>query len=194
MLNRPIFVSALIALNVSIFADTLELKDNASITGRVVAEKNDDIAVDVGYTILMVPRSAISKVVTAKDSKNEEHPSGGNSTPPPSAEISDKIYQNPGTLRQDRTVRELVSTLGEAVVQVRTPSGLGSGFIINEEGYLITNFHVVEGETQISIEVYHSKNGQLDRKSYKDVRIIAINKFEDMALLKIDDKGTPKFA
>jgi len=194
MLNRPIFVSALIALNVSIFADTLELKDNASITGRVVAEKNDDIAVDVGYTILMVPRSAISKIVTAKDSKNEEHPSGGNSTPPASAEISDKIYQNPGTLRQDRTVRELVSTLGEAVVQVRTPSGLGSGFIINEEGYLITNFHVVEGETQISIEVYHSKNGQLDRQTYKQVRIIAMNKFADLTLLKIDDKNAPKFS
>ena len=71
MLNRPIFVSALIALNVSIFADNIELKDNSSITGRVVSEKNEDIAVDVGYTILMVPSSDISKVVTAKDSKND---------------------------------------------------------------------------------------------------------------------------
>ena len=80
------------------------------------------------------------------------------------------------------------------MVQVRTPSGLGSGFIINEEGYLITNFHVIENETQISVEVYHQKSGQLERKSYKHVKIIAINKFSDLALLKIEDQDAPSFA
>jgi serine protease Do len=83
--------------------------------------------------------------------------------------------------------------LGEAVVQVRTPGGLGSGFFINEDGFLITNFHVIEGETQISLEVYHQKDGQLERRTYKQVRIVAINKFEDLALLKIEDKDAPKF-
>jgi serine protease Do len=92
-----------------------------------------------------------------------------------------------------RSVRDLVKQVGEAVVQVRTPGGLGSGFIINEDGFLMTNFHVIEGETQISVEVYLQKNGELDRKVYKQVRIIAINKFEDLALLKIEDKDTSKF-
>jgi serine protease Do len=90
-------------------------------------------------------------------------------------------------------VRDLVAQFGEAVVQVRTPAGLGSGFIINEDGFLMTNFHVIEGETQISVEVYLQKDGQLDPRSYKQVRIIAINKFEDLALLKIEDKNAPKF-
>ena len=72
-------------------------------------------------------------------------------------------------------------------------SGLGSGFIINEDGYLITNFHVIEGETQISVAVYHQRNGQLEPRIYKQVRIVSINKFQDMALLKIEDKDAPKF-
>jgi serine protease Do len=177
-----------------VFADTLQLKDEASISGRVVAEKSESVAVDVGYTILMVPRSAIVKVVTPKDDEKEKEPKGPNTTPPASAQLTPSFYQNPGALRKESTVRELVSALGEAVVQVRTPSGLGSGFIINEDGYLITNFHVIEGETQISIEVYHNRNGQLDRRAYKQVRIVAMNKFADITLLKIDDKDAPKFS
>jgi hypothetical protein len=47
-------------------ADTIQLKDQASITGTVIADKNDQVAVDVGYTILMVPRSAITKIVADK--------------------------------------------------------------------------------------------------------------------------------
>lgn len=175
-----------------LLADTLQLREEASITGRIIAEKNDSVALDVGYTILMVPRAAITKTITAKQDKEETK--GPNTTPPASAKLATSLYQNPGALRKDATVRELVSTLGEAVVQVRTPSGLGSGFIINEEGYLITNFHVIEGETQISVEVYHSQDGQLDRHTYKQVRIIAINKFADLSLLKIEDKDAPKFS
>ena len=93
-----------------------------------------------------------------------------------------------------KNVRELVGQLGEAVVQVKTPSGLGSGFFINEDGFLLTNFHVIEGETQISVEVYSERSGQLERRTYKQVRIVAINKFEDIALLGIEDKDAPKFA
>jgi serine protease Do len=92
-----------------------------------------------------------------------------------------------------RDVSSLVKQIGEAVVQVKTPGGLGSGFFLNEDGYLITNFHVIEGETEISVEVYHQKDGQLDRETYKQVKIIAINKFHDLALLHIEDKGAPKF-
>ena len=43
-------------------ADTVLLKDKAAITGRILAEKRDSVAVDVGYTVLVVPRSSIAKV------------------------------------------------------------------------------------------------------------------------------------
>jgi serine protease Do len=184
----------------AIMADTIQLKDNAAVTGTVLAEKHDQVAIDVGYTVLVVPKSQILKILKGSGSALKPASSPKPVTEPdPKPESQLSVENKPGfysgstrTLAT-RTVRDLVSQLGEAVVQVRTPSGLGSGFILNEDGFLMTNFHVIEGETQISVEVYHQTGGELERKSYKQVRIIAINKFGDLALLKIDDKDAPKF-
>jgi serine protease Do len=210
--------------------DTIHLKDQATITGKILAEKENQVAVDVGYTVLAVPRDQITQIVRAtpqvesKAGKPEAAASppanpaqDGPTSPRPEAAPSGTavpagdgpapakrtaassrevgaIFTSAGGVGADRAVRDLVKELGEAVVQVRTPSGLGSGFFINEEGYLITNFHVIEGETQISVEVYHQRKGQLERRTYKQVRIVAMNKFEDLGLLKIEDPATPAFA
>lgn len=172
-------------------ADVVQLKDKASITGKIIAERRNEVLVDVGYTWLIVPRSDIVRISHTDEKESPSHKSSSATTP---ADVRVGIYQVAASPPPVRDVRELVNLLGEAVVQVRTPGGLGSGFIINEDGSLITNFHVIEGETQIVVEVYHQSNGQLERKSYKDVKIIAMNKFADIALLKIEDKDAPKFA
>src|SRR6267378_2395004 len=178
-------------------ADTIQLKDRAAITGKILAEKHDQVAVDVGYTVLVVPRNQIDKIVKA-DAPEHKSRQGANSKATiaeikTAADSRAGFYTAPNKPSPNRTVRDLVAQLGESVVQVRTPSGLGSGFIINEDGFLMTNFHVIEGETQISVEVYHQQGAELARKTYKQVRIIAMNKFDDLALLKIDDKDAPKF-
>src|SRR6266481_2376477 len=184
------------------FSDTIQLKDKASIVGTIVAEKRDQVAVDVGYTILLIPRNEIAKISKSDASVPPPRPASSqkssaseskHSESKTVAESKSGFYTAPNKALPSRTVRELVNQLGEAVVQVRTPSGLGSGFIINEDGYLMTNFHVIEGETQISVEVYHQQGAELARKTYKQVRIIAMNKFDDLALLKIEDKDAPKF-
>jgi serine protease Do len=149
-----VFAAMLVGGVQFLFADTIQLKDKSAVTGKILAEKSDSVVVDVGYTALVIPRNAISKISKASETN---------------------------------------APLAKAVVQVKTPGGLGSGFFINDEGYLITNFHVIEGETEISVEVYHQTGGQLDRETYRAVKIIAINKFQDLALLHIEDKGAPKF-
>jgi serine protease Do len=190
------------------FGEVIQLRDKATVTGKVLIEKKDLIVVDIGYTVLTIPRNQISKIVPDSEPRPPANTrsSKGNTVPKraeperprePLLDIPEgtgQLFQGPRTGASDRSVRELVNQLGEAVVQVRTPGGMGSGFILNEEGYLITNFHVIEGETQLSIEVYHMKDGQLDRRVYKQVRIVAMNKFQDLALLKIEDRDSPKFA
>jgi serine protease Do len=170
-----------------IFADTIRLKD-ATITGKILAEKTDALVVDLGFTVVVVPRNFITSV-TKSGTAAVPPAAAAPATPAPTGQF----YSAATKTAAARDVSSLVKQIGEAVVQVRTPGGLGSGFFLNEDGYLITNFHVIEGETEISVEVYQQKNGQLDRDTYKQVKIIAINKFHDLALLHIEDKNAPKF-
>jgi serine protease Do len=172
-------------------ADVIQLKDQASVSGKILTEKTDSVVVDVGYTVLVIPRSSIANII-----KNDAVGSTTAAPAPATPALvngSGQFYSSDTHAAGAQDVSSLVKQIGEAVVQVRNPGGLGSGFLLNADGYLITNFHVIEGETELTVEVYRQNNGQLDRETYKQVRIIAINKFHDLALLKIDDKDAPNF-
>ncbi|HKX62738.1 MAG TPA: hypothetical protein VJS65_12850, partial [Verrucomicrobiae bacterium] len=43
-------------------AETLVLRDNASVTGRVLTQKKDSVVVDLGFTVISIPRSAVLRV------------------------------------------------------------------------------------------------------------------------------------
>ncbi|MBI4385161.1 MAG: trypsin-like peptidase domain-containing protein [Nitrospinae bacterium] len=59
---------------------------------------------------------------------------------------------------------------------------LGSGFIINKEGYILTNAHVIHNATDIRV-VLSEKNRDYSAK------IIGIDRLTDTALIKIDPDG-----
>ena len=59
-----------------------------------------------------------------------------------------------------------------------TSAASGSGFILTDDGYVLTNYHVVEGSSSISVAMY-------DGKSY-DAQLIGYDENNDIAVLKID--------
>jgi len=60
---------------------------------------------------------------------------------------------------------------------------LGSGVIVNGDGYILTNHHVVDGAEQISVELS-------DRRSF-EAKLIGSDAPSDLALLKIEAHGLP---
>jgi serine protease Do len=187
MLHRILIMILCSAVGAGAAHSVIQLTEGASVSGTILTDKPDRVAVDIGFTVLMIPRSHIVQI-------HETDEEGGIVPALPVDAAGSTLFHTAGESRREGTVRDLVQQMGEAVVQVRTPGGLGSGFFLNEDGFLITNFHVIEGETQISVEVYHQRGGQLERRSYREVRIVAMNKFADLALLRIEDKDAPKFA
>jgi len=59
-----------------------------------------------------------------------------------------------------------------------TQQGLGTGFIIDKEGHILTNNHVVEGADKITVKLS-------DKKEY-EAKIIGTDSKTDLALIKID--------
>lgn len=65
----------------------------------------------------------------------------------------------------------------------RETSSLGSGFIISEDGYILTNHHVVDGADEVIV--------RLDNRQEYDAKVIGSDKDSDVALIKIDAKNLP---
>lgn len=65
----------------------------------------------------------------------------------------------------------------------REQVGAGSGVIISEDGFIVTNNHVVAGATEIEVTVGENKTFKAD--------IVGTDPATDVALLKIDAKGLP---
>ncbi len=63
------------------------------------------------------------------------------------------------------------------------PRGLGSGFIISADGYVMTNHHVVDGADEIYVTL-------TDKREFK-AKLIGSDKNTDVALLKIDATNLP---
>ena len=43
-------------------ADTIQLKEKSAIVGKILSEKRDQVVVDIGYTVLVIPRNQIAKI------------------------------------------------------------------------------------------------------------------------------------
>ncbi len=155
-------------------AETVRLKTGHVLTGDVLAQKAEFLVLDIGYTVLEVPRDQIEAVEASEEAAG----------PGPEAGKTGVLYRTAAL--KPGTVRDLVETFGTGVVKVHTPSGSGSGLIINELGHVITNAHVIEGETRVSVILFAREGGSTARRTVEDVQIVAVNTSADLALLKIE--------
>ncbi|QID16303.1 DegQ family serine endoprotease [Nitrogeniibacter mangrovi] len=61
--------------------------------------------------------------------------------------------------------------------------GVGSGFIVSADGYVLTNAHVVDDATEVTVRL-------TDKREFK-AKVKGVDKRTDVALLKIDGRGLP---
>ncbi len=160
----------------------IRLLSGAELVGPLLKESSDLLVVDLGYTALNVPRSSIVSIERR----------GEKASVKPVGTFGSSLYREQiGSA--EKSLRKLVAELGEAVVMVRTPIGLGSGFMIHPDGYLVTNDHVIAGERRLSVTMFRRTREELIKDTFDNVRIVASGGNVDLALLKIEGVKEKKF-
>lgn len=169
-----------------VYPEEVILKNGEKITGKIIKQNEKHLFLDIGFTILDIPQDEIMRI--------ESKLSGISPTESPAEkpkEYTDLVtfitqYQ---TSKKIYTATEIANEQRDSIVAVNVGGNLrGSGFIITPKGHIITNHHVIAGETRIGVTVFQQKGKTVEKKKIDEVIILAFNRYFDVALLQIKEK------
>ena len=84
----------------------------------------------------------------------------------------------PIAARSSSSIGQVYESASKGVVEISTGSGLGSGFVYDNEGHIVTNDHVVDGATSVKVRFWNGK-------SY-DARVVGTDPSTDLAVIDVD--------
>lgn len=169
-----IIFSLTIFLSYGVQGDIIRLASGGEIHGKIIKRTDNKLWVDIGFEVIEVNVSHIKEVETDIVLGTQTMSNQTN------------LYRTSEQL-PELSPKEQAKRVGASVIKVSTPGGLGSGVLLNEEGYAITNAHVIQGETDLRATVWiPQEDGTLKRTTIEDVVIIAVNNHLDLALLRLN--------
>ncbi|MBT4523787.1 MAG: trypsin-like serine protease [Phycisphaerae bacterium] len=174
------FLLALLMIAISsAYADVVYLHGGSEVHGNVIKRTDNTLWIDIGPKVIQINMTEIEDVlIDAEDIQSKK------------MNISSLFRTAEGLPELSPNVQ--AKRVGSSVIKVSTPGGLGSGVLLNGEGFAITNAHVIQSETDLRATVWIPQaDGSLMRTTIEDVEIIAVNNHLDLALLLLkhpDDK------
>jgi len=182
--NTTIFVLAFIVLvcvTSNSSADVVRLQSGGEIHGDIIKRTDNKLWVDIGPEVIEVEMTEVL-LVDVVEKLND------------TSEVNASSLFRTTSQLPELSPKEQAKRVGASVTKVSTPGGLGSGVLLNEEGYAITNAHVIQGETDLRATVWiPQEDGTLKRTTIEDVVIIAVNNHLDLALLQLSHPDDEPF-
>ncbi len=169
---KPALAAAVLVAAASTAAETIRLTDGVVIDTPILKQTSKAVWIDLGDEVVRLPRERIESIEADETSDDD-------------ATATDASLYRAVDRPVERSPEQQSKRLGGAVVKVTTPIGTGSGFITHPDGYVVTNAHVVQGETDIRCIVFEDRGGVIERRTIEDVEILAVNDHFDLALLRM---------
>jgi putative serine protease PepD len=90
---------------------------------------------------------------------------------------------------RSRSIRAIYASAKKSIVPVRvrgaTSAGSGTGFVIDKDGVIVTNAHVVESAEQVQVRLE-------DDGAYIDAKVVGTDVSSDLAVLHVDSSAASK--
>ncbi len=92
---------------------------------------------------------------------------------------------NTSVITHQATVQEVLGKVQDAIVSIRTDLGAGTGMIITSDGQVVTNNHVIDKATKITVTLFNSTEA-------RPATLLGHDATDDVAVLKVDNiSGLP---
>jgi putative serine protease PepD len=104
---------------------------------------------------------------------------GGKDGGSPSTQATRAVAQSSSGSSSTTSLSDLYDKVKSGVVYVQADSASGSGFVIDNDGYIVTNEHVVEGSSSFGVRIG-------DKGSLIPAQLVGADASTDLALLKVD--------
>jgi serine protease Do len=157
------------------------------------------VTAGVVYTVMRTQPAVTQATTRTGQSSQSSQPGTGSTTTSSTAQkhfsIADAATK-PGTTKEALSIMKIAAQGKPAVVAINTEttitdpfgqSGIGqaagSGFILTADGYIVTNFHVIDGSQKISVT--------LDSGKIFVASVVGSDSQNDIAVLKIDSQNLP---
>ncbi len=158
-----------LSISLSVFAEVIVLKSGKTIQAEIIESGDDYIKIDVYGVAITYNYDEIKSI----DGKTVS---------------SSARYLIPG-ISYEKKPQEIFQEASSAIVYIITQKAIGeatigSGFVVDHEGVIVTNYHVVQSAKQIEVQF---KNGE----TYPVTGVIYENPKQDVCLLKINARDLP---
>ncbi|MDK2971245.1 MAG: serine protease Do [Candidatus Sumerlaeota bacterium] len=166
------------------------LRGGGEVVGREMKRTPSEVFIDIGPRIIGVPAdSIIEDASLEKAPELSAAPQLGRARGVYDPETGSLVFTGGAKSGTEMlSQQEMVDQAKKSVVLITNPRGAGSGFVLDTQGHIVTNHHVVRNEKYQTVNIFKKTGDKWERLKLDNVPVEAYSDLYDIALLKLDLK------